>query len=115
MAQKTKRLTKKQKEFVEEYAKTGNGTRSALKTYDTTNENVAACIAKENIRKPQIWQAIQDMCEDAKDTMRELCTQRKNLTVALGASKDILDRGGYKPKEEKVDPNVTINIVNFNA
>jgi phage terminase small subunit len=110
-----KRLSKKEKEFIEEYAKTGNGTRSALKAYDTTSENVASVIAHENIRKPRIWNAIQDMCVDAKDTMQELCKQRKNLNVAYSASKDILDRGGYKPKEDKVDPNVTINIVSFNA
>ena len=109
-----RKLTKKQTEFVEEYAKTGNGVQAALKAYDT-DYNTAGVMANENLKKPKIWNAIQDMCEDAKDTMRELCTQRKNLTVALGASKDILDRGGYKPKEEKVDPNVTINIVNFNA
>jgi len=51
---KKKRLSKKERDFAKEYSRTGNGTKAALKVYETTNENVAANIASENIRKPKV-------------------------------------------------------------
>lgn len=52
-------MTIKQKKFIKEYIETGNGTLAAKKAYNPRNDNVAATIAKENIRKPQIRDAIQ--------------------------------------------------------
>lgn len=56
-------LTKKQQVFVKEYIETGNGTQSALKAYDTTDEVTAASIAHENLNKPQIVDAIKSLGE----------------------------------------------------
>lgn len=58
------KLTKKEKGFVKDYIKTGNGTQSALNNYDTESENVAGVIAYENIRKPKIQSAIQEALPD---------------------------------------------------
>ena len=56
----TVKLTKKQQEFIEQYSKTGNGTLSALKAYSTKDENTAAVIASENLRKPKIVEALEE-------------------------------------------------------
>ncbi len=57
-------LSKKEKGFVKDYIKTGNGTESALKNYDTEDENTAGVIASENLRKPKIQKAIADRLPD---------------------------------------------------
>ena len=54
-------LTKKQRGFIKDYAESGNGTQAALKNYDTENEDVAAAIAFENLRKPQIQNVIKSI------------------------------------------------------
>ncbi len=51
-------LTKKEKGFVKDYAKTGNGTQAALKNYDVVKPHTAASIASENLTKPDIQRAI---------------------------------------------------------
>lgn len=45
------KLTKKQRLFLSEYFKTGNGTQSALKAYDTDDYTSASVIATENLVK----------------------------------------------------------------
>lgn len=57
-------LTKKQKGFVKDYIKTGNGTEAALNNYDVANEHVAAVIASENLTKPEIVNSIQEALPD---------------------------------------------------
>ena len=96
-----KPLTKKQKIFVQEFLDTGNGTQSAMKAYDTESETVAAVIASENIRKPNIMAMIQDAAEDAFSVIVELSKGSENDSVRLGASKDILDRSGFKPVDKQ--------------
>lgn len=54
------KLTRKQKIFVDEFAKTGNGTKAALKAYEIKSPNfvdVAKSIATENLTKPYIIEA----------------------------------------------------------
>lgn len=64
-------LTKKQKTFVKEMAKTGNGTQAALIAYDISEEkpqrlreNLAASIASENLTKPKIVNALEQALPD---------------------------------------------------
>ena len=47
----SKDLTLKQKRFLKEYFKTGNGTQSALKIYNTDDPRAASVIASENLTK----------------------------------------------------------------
>lgn len=59
------RLTKKQRKFVKSFVETeGNGTQAALTAYDTTDPNVAAVIASENLRKPNIVDALEEALPD---------------------------------------------------
>ncbi|MBT6757787.1 MAG: hypothetical protein HOA84_05615 [Candidatus Jacksonbacteria bacterium] len=73
---KNSKLTKKQQGFVNDYVEDENGTRAALKNYNiggkggSGNINTAATIAKENLTKPQIMQAIE--------------VRQKSLREALG-------------------------------
>lgn len=94
-------MTKKQEIFVKEYLDTGNGTQSALKAYNTEDENTAAVIAWENLRKPKIQEAIQDSASIAQSIILELAQTATNETVKLNASKDILDRAGFKPVDKQ--------------
>jgi len=97
--------TLKQRRFVTEYLKTGNGTQSALKAYDTEDPNTAHAIASENLRKPTIRTLIEEFADEALTRIKELSKQEKNLNVALGASRDILDRAGFKPPERNYNVN----------
>ncbi len=60
-----KKLTRKQSVFVEEYAKTHNGTEAALVAYDTDDPNTAGVIAHENLRKPKIQEALEEALPDS--------------------------------------------------
>ena len=113
-----KRNSKKEKDFVSEYIKTGNGTKTALKVYNIKTEgktkkqieNTAASIACELLRKPQILRDLEAAADIAKNVIIELAQYSENDNVRLGASKDILDRAGFKPverTENKTDINVT--------
>lgn len=90
-------LTKKQAEFVKEYIETGNGVQSALKAYDTESYKTASVIAHENLEKPRIQKYLESIADRAVTRVEQLMEQNENLPVALSASKDILDRAGYKP------------------
>lgn len=88
-----KRLpTKKQREFIEEYLRTGNWTQAALKAYDTTDNLVAANIAAENLNKPYIDDIVAKRLQDAKDMIYTLSQSSEKDEVKLRASQDIVDR-----------------------
>lgn len=54
-----KRLTLKQREFVANYIKLKNGTKAALKAYETNDYETANAISVENLQKPSIQEAIE--------------------------------------------------------
>lgn len=64
-------LTKKQKVFVKEYAKTDNGTQSALKAYNTKDYSTAGNIASENLNKPKIIAVLKTLAERIPDDLLE--------------------------------------------
>ncbi len=49
-----KRLTLKQLKFIQIYIETGNATKAAMTAYRCKNENSAAVLGTENLRKPKI-------------------------------------------------------------
>ena len=103
-------LTKKQKEFADEYLETGNGTQAALKAYDIETkkkEECAASIGYENLRKPQIQAYIENEAEGAASRIVEISKTAKMEAVKLNANKDILDRAGFKPTD-KTDNTVRV-------
>lgn len=62
-----KRLSKKEKAFAQEYAKTGNGVQSALKVYDTESYKTASTIADANLDKPRVQNLIMSIAESIPD------------------------------------------------
>lgn len=78
------KLTHKERGFIREYLKTGNGTKAALKTYDARNENIAANIASTNLRKPKIQRALDKYISDellAKEHLKLLQQKQLNYFV----------------------------------
>lgn len=88
------------KEFAKEYLDTGNGTQSVLKVFDVKNENVAGNKASRLLRNAKVQQYLENIAEKAATRIEQLMEQSENLPVALGASKDIMDRAGFKPVEK---------------
>ena len=88
-----KRLpTKKQREFIEEYLRTGNWTKAANKAYNPNNNKTAAAIASENLNKPYLQAEIDKRLQDAKDMIYTLSQSSGKDEVKLRASQDIVDR-----------------------
>lgn len=65
-------LTVKQRKFVQTYVETGNGTAAALAAYDTDDAPTAATIATENLRKPQLQEAVAELLDAAGLSDRKL-------------------------------------------
>ncbi len=104
------RLTKKEKGFADKYLETGNRTQAALDVYETTDYMTAANIGSENLKKPKVIAYLESKADRAAERIVELSEQEKMLPVALGASKDILDRAGYKPIEKSVVSNFNVDV-----
>lgn len=109
------KLTKKEKDFADAYIETGNGTQSALKAYDTDSPNVASAIAVGNLRKQRVQEYLEDKAEVAASIIFSLAQSSENDAVRLNASKDIMDRSGYKPVEKSINLNVEAEITNPKA
>lgn len=109
------KLTKKQKGFVKDYIDTGNGVQSALNNYDTESYNTANQIAIENLQKPTIQEVIESHAEKAESMIYNLSQNGEAETVRLNASKDILDRAGYKAIDRTVNLNIDAEISNPKA
>jgi len=75
-------LTFKQKEFAKEFAKTKNGTLSALKVYDIkpNDYNTAGAVASENLTKPKIRMEIMALLQQNDIEMTEIfSTHKRNM------------------------------------
>lgn len=101
-----RKLTKKQQGFIKDYLETGNGTQSALKNYDTNDYATANAIAVENLQKPSVREYLESKAERAAEIIVELAETAQQENVRLGASKDIMDRAGYKP----IDKALTLSV-----
>lgn len=110
MAKPRTKPTPKQRKFVDKYLETGNGTLAVLETYNVSDENTAAVMASQNLRKLKVQQLLEESSLKAAMRMDELVEQDTNLSVALGASKDVLDRTGHKPKEDTIPNLYQINV-----
>ena len=129
---KRKRLTVKQRKFIKEYVRTGNGVKSALKVYDTDNYGSANTIAHENLQKlinsPDMISAYEKVGITgeylAKLTKQELGAKETKFFAEKGIVKteknviahDIrikaLDithkvRGDYKPEKHEITAELT--------
>jgi phage terminase small subunit len=107
-AEKEKRLTHKQAIFVKEYINTGNGTKSAMKAYDTSYAN-GTVMASDNLRKPCISRILADK-EDLLDShLLHLSVKARSEQTQFNATALSLAYIRGKPKD-CLDVNVTNNI-----
>lgn len=105
-----KKLTRKQKGFIEEYVKTGNGTQAALNNYDTNDEHTAASIAYENLRKPEIVSLLEEAFPDRELFQLhneglhndDLSVRHRYLDTAYKL------KGSYAPEKKKIEGNLDI-------
>lgn len=104
-----RKLTKKQEGFAKDYIETGNATLSVKQNYETTDENTAAAIGSKLLRTDKIREYLEDKAETAASIVFEIAQFGESDNVRLGASKDILDRAGFKPIEKTHNVNVNIN------
>ena len=105
---KGKKPTLKQKRFAKKYLETGNATEAAMQNYNVKSREVAKVVGSENLTKPNVRKLIESYADKAALRIQELSEQGKHLPVALGASKDILDRAGFKPPETNVNFNLDL-------
>ena len=115
---KKRKLTIKQRKFIDEVIKTGNATEAAARTYKTKNRRVANAVWNENLAKPSIHAEIEDRLKIAKDIIYKLAVESKKEEIKLKASQDIIDRWEWKPTqkiEQKVDWDLNINIVKYDG
>lgn len=114
-------LTLKQKEFCKLYPILKNGTEAVKKSYDVKNDNTAGVMANELLKIPKVEMEIKQIDEYVKkkiiegskraiNRVNDLIDNAKDDNIKLSASRDILDRAGYKPEEKEQQPTI-INIV----
>lgn len=93
-------LTLKQRRFADEYLENGgNGSKAAAKVYNVSTELSARAMASQNLAADKVMAYIQARAADAAIHMKNLAFNAKNETVQYNATRDILDRAGYKPVE----------------
>lgn len=112
-------LTVKQFKFVQEYAKNGNATQSALKVYNTTKAKVAQNIGSSNLSKPIVRESIEKILQDAgyktQDSIDTLTSiQRNGKNKKLSASDSIRATELLLKLEGKLVERKQVSTLNLN-
>lgn len=109
---KQRRLTKKQRGFVNSYADTGNASLAAKENYDIspTNANLAGVIGHENLNKPNIQEELRKLGFDsnnAKRVISEILNDDSNEPKdRIKAAENIFKvHGDYAP-----DKSINVNV-----
>jgi phage terminase small subunit len=114
-------LTKKQKLLVDTIVATGCSVTDASVTAGYAKGESGRVTASKTLRLPHIQEYMQQRVREsiglnatkASNKMLELSSSAKSEYVQLEASKDILDRAGYKPIEKSmnlVTGNINVSI-----
>lgn len=100
------KLTKKQKGFADDYLDSGNGSQSAKKNYNITTDGSARAVASRTLTKANVQEYLASKADDAASMVYFLSQKSKQDFIKLNASKDILDRAGFRAVEKSVNVNV---------
>lgn len=103
-----KRLSVKQQIFAEEFVKSrGNGTKSALAAYETTDPVVASSIATENLNKPLVRLEILHLLKQNQIDLGEILgihrrnmLQEQHLPTSQKAVGDFYEILGLKSQDK---------------
>ena len=93
---KLPKLRPKQKVFVNEFARTGNGTQAALKAYEIESPNkidVAKSIASENLTKPYIIEAVEITQVTLRDALIKQGVTPQKFAIKVD---ELLENPNYK-------------------
>ena len=115
------RITKKQKLLVDTIVANGCSIKKASEIAGYAKGEAGRVTASKTLRLPHIQEYMQQRIREsiglnatkASHKMLELSTSAKSEYVQLEASKDILDRAGYKPVEKSmslVQGNINVSI-----
>jgi len=109
---KKRRLTKKQRGFVNDYADKVTGVQAALNNYDTKDYNVANVIAVENLQKPSIQEELKRLGFDTNNAKRVvseiLNSDQEKAADRLNAAEKVFKvHGDYAP-EKTLNVNVEV-------
>ena len=118
-----RRITKKQKLLIDTIVATGCSITKASKIAGYSEGESGRVTASKTLRLPHIQEYMQQRIRQsiglnatiASKKVLDLSTSAKSEYVQLEASKDILDRAGYKPIDKSMhlvsgDINVTIDL-----
>ena len=101
------KLTKKEKGLADDFIETGNATLAAKNNYNVANDNTAASVASQVLKKAKVQQYIEDHAEIAATEVMRIVQFGESDQVRLSASKDVLDRAGHKPIEKSLNVQVS--------
>lgn len=104
-----RKLTKKQQGFAQTYVDTGNATLAVKENYEVSSDNSAAVLGSNLLRNNKVLEYIEDKAEVAASIVFQIAQFGESDPVRLSASKDILDRAGYKPIERSIQVTHTID------
>ena len=115
------RITKKQKLLVDTIVANGCSIKKASEIAGYAKGEAGRVTASKTLRLPHIQEYMQQRVREsiglnatkASNKMLELSQTAKSEYVQLEASKDILDRAGYKPVEKSmslVQGNISVSI-----
>jgi hypothetical protein len=108
-----KKLTKKQRGFVNDYVETGNATFAAKENYNITTEGSARAVGSENLTKPNIQAELHRLGFDennAKRVVAEILNDETNDPhVRLKASDQIFKVRGTYAAEKTQSLNLNID------
>ena len=115
------RITKKQKLLVDTIVATGCSIKKASEIAGYAKGEAGRVTASKTLRLPHIQEYMQQRVREsiglnatkASNKMLELSQSAKSEYVQLEASKDILDRAGYKPIERSmnlISGNIQVSI-----
>ena len=114
-------MTKRQRLLVDTYVANGCSIKEASLIAGYSKGDSGRVTASKTLRLPHIQEYMQQRIREsiglnatkASHKMLELSTSAKSEYVQLEASKDILDRAGYKPVEKSmslVQGNINVSI-----
>lgn len=102
------RLTMKERAFILEYVKDGNGTESARRAGYGGSDNTLAAIASENLKKPKILRALDDLLKQSAMPANEVLMHLSDIgrsdiadVVGLFGAPD-LDKAAMRGKSQMV-------------
>jgi len=118
---KQRRLTTKQKDLVDTIVATGCTVKEASAKSGYASGESGRVTASKTLRLPHVQEYMQQRIREsiglnatiASKRILDLSTNAKSEYVQLEASKDILDRAGYKPVEKSlslVQGNINVSI-----